>query len=82
VLCVLSQANVEKPKELYRFFKGLEWTTCVHSCRSSTGRNADAVHGDAEQYGRFLTEIFDLWWPERRKMRIRFFDNVAEAWPG
>ena len=23
VLCVLSQANVEKPKELYRFFRGL-----------------------------------------------------------
>ena len=35
-----------------------------------------------EQYGRFLCETFDLWWPERRKVRIRFFDNIAEALAG
>ncbi|MGH9672850.1 MAG: SPASM domain-containing protein, partial [Bryobacteraceae bacterium] len=35
-----------------------------------------------EQYGRFLVETFDLWWPERRKVRIRFFDNIAEALAG
>ena len=31
------------------------------------------------QYGEFLCELFDLWWPERRKVRIRYFDNIAEA---
>ena len=36
----------------------------------------------AEQYGRFMCEIFDLWWPERRKVRIRCFDNIAEALAG
>jgi uncharacterized protein len=35
-----------------------------------------------EQYGRFLVEMFDFWWPERRKIRIRFFDNIAEAVAG
>ena len=35
-----------------------------------------------EQYGRFLCEIFDLWWPDRRKVRVRFFDNLAEALAG
>ena len=40
------------------------------------------VRVTAEQYGRFLCEIFDIWWPERRKMRIRFFDNLAEALAG
>jgi uncharacterized protein len=35
-----------------------------------------------EQYGRFLCETFDLWWPDRRKFRIRFFDNTAEALAG
>ncbi|MCP5119175.1 MAG: SPASM domain-containing protein, partial [bacterium] len=35
-----------------------------------------------EQYGRFLCETFDLWWPDRRKFRIRFFDNLAEALAG
>jgi uncharacterized protein len=36
----------------------------------------------AEQYGRFLCEIFDLWWPERRRVRVRFFDNIAESLAG
>jgi uncharacterized protein len=36
----------------------------------------------AEQYGRFLCETFDVWWPDRRKMRVRFFDNIAEALAG
>ena len=35
-----------------------------------------------EECGRFLCEIFDLWWPERRKVRIRYFDNLAEALAG
>jgi uncharacterized protein len=36
----------------------------------------------AEQYGRFLVELFDVWWPDRRKIRVRFFDNIAEALAG
>jgi uncharacterized protein len=36
----------------------------------------------AEEYGRFMVETFDLWWPDRRKIRIRFFDNIAEALAG
>ena len=29
-----------------------------------------------------MMETFDLWWPERRKVRIRYFDNIAEALAG
>src|SRR5215472_18522798 len=32
--------------------------------------------------GRFLTETFDLWWPDRHRIKIRFFENVAEALAG
>ena len=35
-----------------------------------------------EQYGRFLVELFDAWWPDRRTVHIRFFDNIAEALAG
>jgi uncharacterized protein len=35
-----------------------------------------------EQYGKFLSETFDVWWPDRRKVRIRLFDNLAEALAG
>lgn len=29
-----------------------------------------------EQYGEFLCEILDLWWPERETMHVRVFDDL------
>ena len=47
------------------------------------GRQPAAVHHHARSStARFLCETFDLWWPDRRKVRIRFFDNIAEALAG
>jgi uncharacterized protein len=84
VLCVLSQANVERPKELYRFFKDLGIDNLqfipLAEFDSSGAPLPSAI--SAEQYGRFLVELFDAWWPDRRRMHIRFFDNIAEALAG
>ena len=77
ILCVLSTANVEKPKELYRFYRKLG----IDNVQFIPLAEFDGTI-TAEQYGRFLCEVFELWWPERRKMRIRFFDNLAEALAG
>lgn len=83
-LCVLSQANVEKPRELYRFYRSLG----VDNLQFIPLAEFDAQGAPLpftitpEQYGRFLCEMFDLWWPDRRKVRIRFFDNTAEALAG
>jgi uncharacterized protein len=84
VLCVLSQANVEKPREIYRFFRGLgighiQYIPLAEFAPDGTPLPFTITAG---QYGRFLCETFDLWWPERRKVRIRFFDNLAEAVAG
>ncbi len=83
-LCVLSQANVEKPKEIYRFFRGLgiDYVQYIPLSEFDSEGNLLPFTITPEQYGRFLTETFDLWWPDRRKMRIRFFDNLAEALAG
>ncbi len=83
-LCVLSQANVEKPKEIYRFFRGLsiDYIQYIPLSEFDSEGNLLPFTITPEQYGRFLTETFDLWWPDRRKMRIRFFDNLAEALAG
>ena len=84
ILCVLSQANADKPREIYKFFRSIGIDNMQFIPLSE-------FHGDGtpmpftirpEQYGRFLCEVFDLWWPDRRKVRIRFFDNVAESVAG
>ena len=84
VLCVLSQANVSRPREIYKFFRGLgiDYIQYIPLAEFDGAGSPLPFTIDAEQYGRFLCETFDLWWPERRKVRIRFFDNLAEALAG
>ena len=84
VLCVLSQANVEQPRDLYKFFRGLgiEYIQFIPLAEFDRQGAPLPFTITPEQYGRFLSETFDLWWPDRRKVRIRFFDNIAEALAG
>lgn len=84
VLCVLSQANVEKPRELYRFFRslGIDNIQYIPLCEFAKDGEPLPFTITPDQYGRFLCETFDAWWPDRRKVRIRFFDNLAEALAG
>ena len=84
ILCVLSTANVEKPKELYRFYRslGIDNIQFIPLAEFDGLGNRLPFTITAEQYGRFMVEMFDVWWPERRKVRIRCFDNIAEAVAG
>jgi uncharacterized protein len=84
ILCVLSQANVERPKELYRFFRklGIEHIQFIPLAEFDDQGQPLPFTISPAQYGRFLCELFDLWWPERRSVCIRFFDNIAEAVAG
>ncbi|MFN7919902.1 MAG: anaerobic sulfatase maturase [Bryobacteraceae bacterium] len=84
ILCVLSQANVEKPRELYKFYKsiGVDNVQFIPLAEFQPDGSRMPFTITAEQYGKFLVEMFDLWWPDRRKMRIRCFDNMAEALAG
>ncbi len=84
VLCVLSQANVDKPREVYKFFKGLGIDNIQYIPLSEFGPDGKPLPFTVtpEQYGRFLVDTFELWWPDRRKVRIRFFDNLAEGLAG
>jgi len=84
VLCVLNQANVDKPRDVYRFFRklGIEYMQFIPLAEFNPDGSPMPFSITAEQYGRFLCEVFDLWWPERRKVRVRFFDNLAEGVAG
>ena len=83
-LCVLSQANVGKAAETYRFFRslGIDYIQYIPLSEFDGLGQPLPFTITPEQYGRFLSETFDLWWPERRKVRIRYFDNIAEALAG
>ena len=84
VLCVVSQANVDRPRELYKFFRsiGADNIQYIPLSEFDSGGSPMPFTPTPEQYGRFLVESFDAWWPDRRNVRIRFFDNLAEALAG
>lgn len=84
ILCVLSQANVDKPKELYSFYRklGVDNIQFIPLSEFDADGNPLPFTITPEQYGKFLVDMFDLWWPDRRKMRIRCYDNIAEALAG
>jgi uncharacterized protein len=84
VLCVVNTANVGKPRELYEFFKklGIDNIQYIPLSEFDSEGNLRPFTITPREYGKFLCDTFDLWWPDRRKMRIRFFDNLAEALAG
>ena len=83
-LCVLSQANISKPAEIYKFFRslGIDYIQYIPLSEFDGLGQPMPFTITPEQYGRFLCETFDLWWPERRQVRVRYFDNIAEALAG
>jgi uncharacterized protein len=84
ILCVLSQANVRKPREIYKFYRslGIDNIQFIPLAEFAPDGTPMPFTITAEEYGRFMCEVFDLWWPDRRKVRIRTFDNIAEALAG
>jgi uncharacterized protein len=84
ILCVVSQANVDKPRELYKWYRqqGYDFMQFIPLSEFHPDGTPMPFTITPEQYGRFLVELFEEWWPERKKVRIRFFDNIAEALAG
>ena len=84
ILSVVSQANVADAKRLYRFFKGLDIANLQFIPLAEFGSDGKPWEFSItpEEYGKFLVELFDAWWPDRYKVHIRFFDNIAESLSG
>lgn len=80
-LCALSQGNVGRATEIYRFFRsmGIDYIQFIPLSEFDGLRQPMPFTITPEQYGPFMCEIVDLWWPDRRKVRIHYFDNVAEV---
>ena len=84
ILAVVSQANVRRALETYQFFRGLglEYLQFIPLVEYRPDGQPEPFAITGEDYGQFLCELFDAWWPERRTVRIRHFDNIAEALAG
>jgi uncharacterized protein len=84
ILCVLNTVNVGRAKELYKFFRSIHVDNIQYIPISEFFPDGSLMPFTItpEQYGKFLLETFEIWWPDRRKVRIRFFDNLAEALAG
>lgn len=61
-------------------FDSLQFIPIVES-GPGPGRMADFTM-EPEQYGEFLCELFDLWWPERAGVYIRDFESLAAGIAG
>jgi uncharacterized protein len=84
ILAVVSQANVRRAADLYRFFRGLgiDCLQFIPLTEFDSQGQPEPYAITGEEYGLFLCKLFDVWWPERRTVRIRYFDNIAEALAG
>ncbi len=84
ILCVVSKANVRRARDLHRFFRklGVEYVQYIPIAEFQPGGAPRPWSLTPQEYGCFLAETFRLWWPNRRRLRIRFFDNLAEALAG
>ena len=80
ILSVVTPLTSLRAGELYRFFVGegftyLQFIPCVE--RTPEGRPAPYTVG-AEEYGRFLSDLFDAWLADGRRASVRLFDALLE----
>jgi len=89
-LVVVNDHSVKFPREIYEYHKSngldhMQFIPCVEPDPSDPGKTADfSVHADA--YGRFLCEIFDLWYSDfengRPTTSVRWFDSLFYTYVG
>ncbi len=78
-LILVSQANVRKAAQVYRFlrdqkFNYLQFIPCIET-DPATGKPADfSVSG--EEFGDFLVDLFEAWKPDAGKVSVRDFDAI------
>lgn len=89
-LSVVNDYSVQFPEEIYDFHKSfgfsfMQFIPCVEPDSNDPSKLASFSVG-AEEYGRFLTALFDLWLNDFKDgeptTSIRFFDSVFYSYVG
>ncbi len=81
ILTVVNQAVAQNIQEIYAFYRRQKWNyqqyiACLDPFKEPHGQNSYSIN--PESYGRFLTELFRLWyqdWKKNRQPYIRQFEN-------
>ena len=85
ILCVLNDANVDEPEQVFGYLLNLgsRWVQFIPEIvwepdPQHPGHTRMADHcPEPEAYGRFLCEVFDLWFERyRQRVSVRIFDAV------
>jgi uncharacterized protein len=78
ILCVVSRANVNRVKEVFKFFtqNGFRYLQFIPALEADlTGKRAP-FSISSKQYGKFLCELFDLWKYNPKIASIRIFNGI------
>jgi len=77
-LVAVSAANVGRTEEVYRFLvdRGILHHQYIPIVELDERGRPLPFTIDAEQWGRFLVRLFDLWYPDRYRVSVRHFDAV------
>ena len=87
ILCVVTATNADNAKRLYNFYKKqgfgyLQFIPCIESFDGDGGKDYALT---AEEYGKFLTDLFHCWYEDAIKgspLYIRYFDNLMQVIAG
>lgn len=89
-MCCITSDSAPHARELYAFFKeqGFEWMQFIPIVErdKENPRKAAAFSVNAEQYGRFMIEIFDLWLKDfengQPTTNVRFIESIFHTYVG
>ena len=79
ILTLVSQANVKRPAEVYRYLvdQGFLHHQYIECVEFDARGEALPFSVSAEQWGEFLCAIFDVWYAsDTRRVSVRLFDSI------
>jgi len=85
ILCVISKANVRKPRELFNFFKRYNLTNLqfIPAFERFDKNRKINFSPSPDEYAKFLCDIFDLWIKEDfNQIHILTFERILERYLG
>ncbi|MFX1316566.1 MAG: anaerobic sulfatase maturase [Promethearchaeota archaeon] len=84
ILCVVSKANVNRVKQVYKFFIDNEffYLQFIPALESDKQGKKASFSINAIQYGKFLCQLFDEWKINPNQTSIRTFDGMLAYFQG